>query len=126
MVDGFSSPSPSTSIWPNDRTDRMLVPTEDAMTRRLEGKVAFVTAAGQGIGRAIAEAFVAEGAKVIATDVERSKLEGLVGAEHYKLDVRSTPDVAALAKAVAEQGRTPNVLVNCAGYVHQGSVLHCS
>jgi len=96
------------------------------MTRRLEGKVALVTAAGQGIGRAIAEAFVAESAKVIATDVDSSKLEGLNGAEHYKLDVRSTADVAALAKAVAEKGGTPNVLVNCAGYVHNGSVLDCS
>jgi 2-keto-3-deoxy-L-fuconate dehydrogenase len=96
------------------------------MTRRLERKVALVTAAGQGIGRAIAEAFVAEGAKVIATDVERSKLEGLIGAEHYKLDVRSTPEVAALAKAVAKQGGVPNVLVNCAGYVHNGSVLDCT
>jgi 2-keto-3-deoxy-L-fuconate dehydrogenase len=96
------------------------------MTGRLAGKVALVTAAGQGIGRAIAEAFVAEGAKVIATDVESAKLEGLTGAEHHKLDVRSTPEVAALAKAVAQAGAVPNVLVNCAGYVHNGSVLDCS
>jgi 2-keto-3-deoxy-L-fuconate dehydrogenase len=96
------------------------------MARRLEGKVALVTAAGQGIGRAIAEAFVAEGAKVIATDVERSKLADLVGAERYKLDVRSTPDVEALAKVVAKEVGTPNVLANCAGYVHNGSVLDCS
>jgi 2-keto-3-deoxy-L-fuconate dehydrogenase len=96
------------------------------MTRRLEGKVALVTAAGQGIGRAIADAFVAEGAKVIATDVERSKLEDLAGAEFCKLDVRSTSEVAALAAALAKAGVRPNVLVNCAGYVHNGSVLDCS
>jgi 2-keto-3-deoxy-L-fuconate dehydrogenase len=96
------------------------------MTRRLEGKVALVTAAGQGIGRAIADAFVAEGAKVIATDVERSKLEDLAGAELYKLDVRSTSEVAALAATLAKAGVRPNVLVNCAGYVHNGSVLDCS
>jgi 2-keto-3-deoxy-L-fuconate dehydrogenase len=96
------------------------------MARRLEGKIALVTAAGQGIGRAIAEAFVAESAKVIATDVAVSKLAGLAGAEHYKLDVRSTPEVEALAKRVADTAGMPNVLVNCAGYVHNGSVLDCA
>jgi 2-keto-3-deoxy-L-fuconate dehydrogenase len=95
------------------------------MTRRLEGKLALVTAAGQGIGRAIAEAFVAEGASVIATDLEDEKLRDLAGAERRKLDVRSTAAVEALAKAVAKETGAPNVLVNCAGYVHNGSVLDC-
>jgi len=96
------------------------------MTRRLEGKVAFVTAAGQGIGRAIAEAFVAEGARVVATDVESAKLKDIAGVERHKLDVRSTPEVEALARAVTEEAGVPNILVNCAGYVHNGSVLDCS
>jgi 2-keto-3-deoxy-L-fuconate dehydrogenase len=96
------------------------------MTGRLAGKVALVTAAGQGIGRAIAEAFVAAGAKVIASDVEASKLQGLAGAAHHKLDVRSTPEVEALAKTIARETGPLNVLANCAGYVHSGSVLACS
>ncbi len=58
-----------------------------------------MTAAGQGIGRAIAEAFIAEGAKVIATDLDTAKLKGLRGAAaRLALDVRSTPAVNALAK----------------------------
>jgi 2-keto-3-deoxy-L-fuconate dehydrogenase len=91
------------------------------MTGRLTGKLALVTAAGQGIGRAIAEAFVAEGATVIATDVECAKVADIVGAKHKKLDVRSTPEVERLGKELAPL----NVLVNCAGYVHNGSVLAC-
>ncbi len=92
------------------------------MTGRLAGKVALVTAAGQGIGRAIAEAFVAAGAQVIATDLEAAKLRDLAGASHHALDVRSTPAVEALAR---ENGPL-NVLANCAGYVHNGSVLACA
>ncbi len=92
------------------------------MADRLKGKKALVTAAGQGIGRAIAEAFLAEGAKVIATDLDVAKVQGLKGADARKLDVRSTPEVEALGKAVGPV----DVLVNCAGYVHQGTVLDCS
>jgi 2-keto-3-deoxy-L-fuconate dehydrogenase len=93
---------------------------------RLKGKTAVITAAGQGIGRAIAEAFIAEGAKVIATDLDDSKLKTLKGATHYALDVLSTDKVNALAQTVIKEFGAPNILVNCAGYVHQGSLLDCS
>jgi 2-keto-3-deoxy-L-fuconate dehydrogenase len=96
------------------------------MAQRLQDKVALVTAAGQGIGRAIATAFAAEGGRVIATDLDEAKLEGLKAARRGKLDVRSTAAVEALAKSVADEFGGLDVLVNCAGFVHHGSVLDCS
>jgi 2-keto-3-deoxy-L-fuconate dehydrogenase len=96
------------------------------MAGRLEGKVALVTAAGQGIGRAIAAAFAAEGAKVIATDLDAGKLKGLRAAERRALDVRSTAAVEALAKEVGRRFGALDVLANCAGYVHHGTVLDCA
>jgi 2-keto-3-deoxy-L-fuconate dehydrogenase len=89
---------------------------------RLQGKTALVTAAGQGIGRAIAEAFLREGAKVWATDLDVAKLEGLEGAEKRRLDVLSNVDVE---KLVAEAGPL-DILVNAAGFVHHGTILECS
>src|SRR5262249_10294778 len=80
----------------------------------------------QGIGRAIAEAFVVEGARLIATDVDEGKLAGINSAKRLKLDVRSTAAVDTLAKEIAGEFGALDVLVNCAGYVHHGSVLDCS
>jgi len=91
------------------------------MAGRLKGKVAVVTAAGQGIGRAIAEAFVQEGAQVFATDVDVAKLEGIARAKRRRLDVLSTRAVEAFA---AKTGPI-DVLVNCAGFVHHGTILEC-
>lgn len=91
------------------------------MAGRLKGKTALVTAAGQGIGRAIAVAFAAEGAKVVATDLNVALLEGLK-ARKLKLDVRSSKAVEALA---AKLGPV-DILVNAAGFVHHGTILECS
>ena len=92
------------------------------MAGRLQGKVAVVTAAGQGIGRATVEAFLRDGAAVWATDLDEAKLEGLNGAERRRIDVRSTEAVAPLAR---ETGPI-DVLVNAAGFVHHGTALECS
>ena len=85
-----------------------------------------MTAGGQGIGRAIVEAFIAEGAVVIATDLDPGKLQGLKAAKLLKLDVRSTDAVNALAEAIGKELGALDVLTNIAGYVHQGTVFDCS
>jgi 2-keto-3-deoxy-L-fuconate dehydrogenase len=91
------------------------------MVKRLQGKVAVVTAAGQGIGRAIAEAFVREGASVWATDRDVAKLEGIPKAKKRKLDVLSDKAVASFAEKVGPI----DILVNAAGFVHHGTVMEC-
>jgi len=91
------------------------------MAGRLKGKVAVITAAGQGIGRAIAEAYVAEGATVWATDRDVDKLDGIARAKRRKLDVLSDRQIAAFADKVGPI----DILVNAAGYVHHGSILEC-
>jgi 2-keto-3-deoxy-L-fuconate dehydrogenase len=96
------------------------------MSHRLQGKVALVTAAGQGIGRAIAETFIAEGAKVIATDVVEEKLTGLKATESLKLDVRSQENIDTLAGDIGREFGAIDILANCAGYVHQGTIFDCS
>ncbi|MGB5557663.1 MAG: SDR family oxidoreductase [Paracoccaceae bacterium] len=87
---------------------------------RLEGKRAFITAAGQGIGRATAEAFIREGAVVTATDINPDLLTGL-DCETAALDVT---DDAALEKAI--HATAPDILVNFAGYVHNGTILEAT
>ena len=87
---------------------------------RLNGKTALITAAGQGIGRATAELFVREGARVIATDINPATLD-IAGAEGRPLDVTD----AAAVRAVAAEFPDVNVLYNCAGVVHAGAILDC-
>jgi 2-keto-3-deoxy-L-fuconate dehydrogenase len=96
------------------------------MAERLKSKVALVTAAGQGIGRAIATAFIDEGATVIATDVDDRKLDGLKAEQRLVLDVLSAGKVDALAGSVTQEFGGLDVLVNVAGYVHHGTVLDSS
>ncbi|MFK7763464.1 MAG: SDR family oxidoreductase [Roseobacter sp.] len=94
--------------------------------QRLKGKRALVTAAGQGIGRASALAMAAEGAKVFATDINLDALSSIRTENHenieiFELDARSDESVAAgIGRA------QPDVLFNCAGFVHHGTVLDAS
>jgi len=92
------------------------------MNDRLAGKVALVTAAAQGIGRAVAEAFVEAGARVIATDIALEKLSDLQGAEIRRLNVLDAAEIETLARSVG----AIDVLVNAAGFVHHGAILDCS
>ena len=95
------------------------------MSSRLAGKTAFCTAAGQGIGRAVAEAFAREGAQVIATDVNESLLASLAGTAGVRVQRLDVLDPAAIAAAAAAAGPV-DVLFNGAGFVHAGTVLDCT
>jgi 2-keto-3-deoxy-L-fuconate dehydrogenase len=88
-------------------------------SEQLAGKTAIVTAAGSGIGRASAEAFVREGARVIAVDIDATALNTLTACQAEVLDVR---DAGAIAQLAARVGRV-DVLFNCAGMVPGGTVL---
>jgi 2-keto-3-deoxy-L-fuconate dehydrogenase len=102
---------------------------------RLKGKRAFITAAGQGMGRAAAIAFAAEGAQVWATDVNTEalrSLEGMLGnatsgttASGVTTRVLDVTDSGAVARVAKEAGEV-NVVFNCAGIVHHGTIMECS
>jgi len=91
------------------------------MAGRLAGKTAFITAAAQGIGRATALAYAAEGARVIATDLNETKLGEIAGPDIavHRLDATQAEDIARVAAAAGPV----DVLFNCAGFVHQGTIL---
>jgi 2-keto-3-deoxy-L-fuconate dehydrogenase len=93
------------------------------MTGRLAGKTAVVTSAAQGIGRATVLAMVAEGAKVIATDINVPLLEALAKESKHiaiaKLDVTNASDI----EAFAAKHDAPDILFNCSGFVHAGSIM---
>lgn len=93
------------------------------MAGRLQGKTALVTSAAQGIGRASALAMAAEGASVIATDINEAALSGLAkenaAIRVMRLDVTKTEEVEKVASAVG----APDVLFNCSGYVHAGTIM---
>lgn len=89
---------------------------------RLANETALVTAAGQGIGRATAEAFVREGARTIAVDIRPDAMSGLDGCEHIGIDVTDAAAVTQLAKRIGHI----DVLFNCVGHVHNGTVLDCT
>jgi 2-keto-3-deoxy-L-fuconate dehydrogenase len=104
---------------------RAAIEKEIALGSRLSGKTAFVTAAGQGIGRATALAFAREGARVVASDIDRDALASLekqAGCATRVLDVTDAKAIADTARAVGDI----DVLCNAAGYVHAGTILDCS
>jgi 2-keto-3-deoxy-L-fuconate dehydrogenase len=89
---------------------------------RLQGKTAFITAAGQGMGRAAALAFAAEGARVWATDLQAKPLDELEGRDGIRTRVLDATDQAGIARIAREVGDI-DVLFNCAGIVQHGTVL---
>ena len=95
------------------------------MAGRLAGKVAFITAAGQGIGRAAALAFAREGAQVWATDVSAKALADLDGKPGIRTRTLDVTDEAAVTRTAADVGAI-DVLFNCAGFVHHGTILDCT
>jgi 2-keto-3-deoxy-L-fuconate dehydrogenase len=91
------------------------------MSGRLAGKIALVSAAGQGIGRASAELFAAEGATVHAVDIDGEALTGLARCQAHQADLTDAAAVAALPGQIGPV----DILFNCAGVVHAGTILEC-
>lgn len=91
------------------------------MSDLLHNKTAVITAAGQGIGRAVAEAFRDHGANVVATDRDPELVASIKDVTSWKVDVTSSEDIASCLAAYP-----PDILFNCAGWVHCGSILDCS
>jgi 2-keto-3-deoxy-L-fuconate dehydrogenase len=95
------------------------------MTGRLAGKIAFVTAAAQGIGHATAKLMASEGAHVVATDVNAARLAALSDVPNIETRLLDVLDDAAVTRML--DALPPlSILFNCAGYVHQGSILDCA
>lgn len=94
------------------------------MAGRLAGKTCLVTAAANGIGRASAELFAAEGGQVIATDVNEKALASLAGTPNIETRILNVLDPDAIAAMAKEVGAV-DVLFNCAGYVHMGGIFEC-
>jgi NAD(P)-dependent dehydrogenase (short-subunit alcohol dehydrogenase family) len=94
------------------------------MADRLKGKRALITAAGQGMGRAAALAFVREGARVLATDIDPKLLRQYAGNPALTTASLDVTDAEAVARFVDATGAV-DILFNCAGWVHQGSILDC-
>ncbi len=96
------------------------------MTKRLEGKSALITAAGQGIGRATALAMAAEGASVLATDIHQANLEKLARqSDNISIRLLDVLDGQAIEKCAEEIGAI-DILFNCAGFVDNGTILECT
>src|SRR5262245_60706833 len=106
----------------------------EAMMKRLEGRIALVTGAGGGIGRAIAEALAAEAAHVYVTDVDGEAADGVAerlvrsgaSARALAVDVSRGPDVAAMIREVDKSHGRLDVLVNNAGLNVRGDFRHLS
>lgn len=91
---------------------------------RLQGKEIIVTAAAQGIGRAVAEEFAKEGANVLATDINSEKLAELNSVKGIRTKLLDVTNYDAIKELVKDFSKL-DVLFNCAGFVHNGSILDC-